>query len=277
MTFVVEAQMTFEFDSDGFLTDRRGALEAGINRAHGGLLALARQINHDCHELLFAADIRNRDLQGVLVATLFMRVLEHYQATLSLLGMGLIAPAKVTLRAALESVFTTRAVAAKEDALRAFINADLLQRLKLINKARQHDHTNLEELREAITPDLIESLKAQIKISGANPLNVEELSKLADMHDWYTTNYALLSKATHTNVRELEAYLSLGESGEIRRLNYAPSTDEIPHLVLTAAHCILLAAVAVDGTFEIGFGAKCSEHLKLIEAAFQSLNKTNSP
>lgn len=267
--------MTFEFDSDGFLTDRRGTLEAGINRAHGGLLARARQINRDCHELLFATDIRNRDVQGVLVATLFMRALEHYQATLILLGTGLIAPAKVALRATLESVFTTRAVAADKDALGAFINDDLLQRRKLIRKAQQHDHTNLDELREALTENIIERLEQQIKASGAKSLKTEDLSKFAGMHNWYTTAYALLSKATHTNVRELEAYLSLDESGEIRSIEYAPSTEEIPHQILTAAHCILLAADAVARTFEIDFQTKGREHLKFVEAGFKSLSEGN--
>ncbi len=185
--------MTFKFDSDGFLTDRRGTLEAGINRAHGCLLARARQINRDCHELLFGADIRNRDVQGVLVATLFMRALEHYQATFILLGTGLIAPAKVALRATLESVFTTRAVAADKDALRAFINDDLLQRRKLIRKAQQHDHTNLDELREALTDDVIKTLEQQIEAWGVKPLTTKCLSKLAGMHDWYITSYALLN------------------------------------------------------------------------------------
>lgn len=261
--------MTFKFDSDGFLTHRRGTLEAGIDGAHGCLFARARQINRDCHQLLFAADIRNRDLEGVLVATLFMRALEHYQATLILLGMGLIAPAKVTLRATLEAVFTTRAVAANEDALRAFINDDLLQRRKLIRKAKQHDHINLEELREALTDDIIDRLHKQIEASGAKRLTTEDLSKFADMHDWYTTEYAMLSKATHTNVRELEAYLSLDESGETRSLDYAPSIEEIPDLVLTVAHCILLAANAVARTFDMDFQTKGSEHLKFIKARFE--------
>jgi hypothetical protein len=203
----------------------------------------------------------------------FTRALEHYQATLILLSTGLIAPAKVTLRALLESVFTTRAVAADDDALRAFINDDLFQRQKLIRRGQQHDHPNLQELREAASSDVIEGLEQQIKASGAKPLKTEELSKLAGMHDWYTTNYALLSKAIHTNVRQLEAYLSLDEFGEIRGFTYAHSMEEIPDLILTAAHCILLGAAAVAETFEIDFQIKGNGHLKFVEAGFRSLNE----
>ena len=266
-------EMSFEFASDGFLTERRGTLESAIDRVHGSLLARARQINRDGHELLFGAEIHNRDPQEILCATLFTRALEHYQATLILLGMGLVAPAKVTLRATLEAVFTTRAVAADKDALRAFINDDLFQRRRLIRRAQQHDHPNLGELREALTPDFVERLEQQIKDSGAKPLKTEDLSRLAGMYDWYTAHYALLSKATHTNVRELEGYMMLDESGEIRGLTYAPYTEEILHLILTVAHCILLAADAAAAVFEIDFQAKRREHLAFIDAAIKTLNE----
>jgi hypothetical protein len=268
-----EGETLFEFDSDGFLTDRRRILESAINGAHDRLFKRARQINRDCHELLFAAAIHNRDPKDMLCATLFARVLEHYQATLILLGTSLIAPAKVALRATIESVFATRAVAIDKEAWRAFITDDLFQRRKLIRRARQHDHINLEGLRKAITPDLVESLEQQIRDSGAKPLKTEELSKMAGMHDWYTTHYALLSKATHTNVRELEDYLSLDESEEFLELRYAPSMEEIPHLILIAAHVILVAADAAAGVFEIDFQAKMQDHLAFIEAGIGTLNR----
>jgi hypothetical protein len=272
LTKTHEGETFFEFDSDGFLTDRRGTLESAINRAYDRFLKRARQVNRDCHELIFAAAIHNRDPKDMLCATLFVRVLEHYQATLILLGTGLIGQAKVALRATIESVFATRAVAIDKEAWRAFINDDLFQRRKLIRRARQHDHINLEGLRKAITPDFVESLEQQIRDSGAKPLKTEDLSKLAGMHDWYTTHYALLSKATHTNVRELEDYLSLDESGEFRDLRYAPSMEEILHLILTAAHVVLVAADAAAGVFEIDFQAKMRDHLAFIEAGIATLN-----
>lgn len=274
LTKADEGEMTFEFDADGFLTHRRSVLELVVHRVHGRLLEHAKKINRDCHELLYLADIHKHDPKEVLCAILFARALEHYQATLILLGMALIAPAKVALRAMMESVFTTRAVAIDKDAWRAFINDDLLQRQKLIRRAQQYDHTNLKALREALTQDDVAGrLEEQIKTSGAKKLTTKELSKFAGMHEWYTTEYALLSKATHTSVRDLEDYLSPDFAGELQDLKYAPSAEEIPHLILTAAHCILLAAGAAAGIFEIDFQAKMREHLAFIEAGIDSLNE----
>lgn len=263
--------MAFEFDTEGFLSTRRNELEASIAVAHGDLLERARQIFRDCHELLFNADIRNRDIRAILVATLFMRALEHYQATFILLSMGLVSPAKVTLRALMETVFTIRAVALSQEALRAFITDDLLQRRKLINKVRQHDHPNLEDAREAITDELIREIEGQIEAFEAKPLRTKELSKLAGMHDWYTGPYAVLSKATHTHVRELEDYLRTDDADEVRQFIYGPSMEETPHLTLTAAHAVLIAASAFDMKFGLVFGPKGDEHIKFVECRLGAL------
>lgn len=150
----------------------------------------------------------------------------------------------------------------------------------MIRKAKQHDHTNLEELREALGndgDDILNYLKEQIKLSGAREVKIEELSKLAGMHEWYTTIYYMLSKAAHTTVRDLEVYLSLSKAGDIQSIEYGPSTEEIPHLVLNAAHCILFAAAAVAGTFEVDFQSTMAGHLNFIEAEMKALNEAYSP
>ena len=257
--------MNFQFDEDGFLTKRRDQLAGAIRRVSESLFALAHDINRECHRLLLAATPHNSDGREVLVAVSFIRALEHYQATVLLLSSGIIAPAKVALRATLEAVFTARAIAEHDEALKEFITDDLLQRRKLIRKAQQHEHTNLEELGAAKTDELVQRLEAEIKELGVKSLTTERLSQLAGMHDWYTTVYALLSKAVHNHARDLECYLLLDENDKVRSLDYAPSIEEVPNLLLTAAHAILLGGEAVARTFRLSFEAK-AEHIKFIEA-----------
>lgn len=267
----------FKFDSDGFLTPRSSQLEEEIEAAHHHLFARARLINHDCHDLLFSADIRNRDIRAIIVSTLFMRLLEQYQAVFVLLNRGVIAAARAALRALVETTFKMRAVATDGTALQAFIAEDLVARRKLINKARKNDYPNLEETRKAISDELVRELEQEILATGAKALTTEDWSRRAGMHDWYITNYALLSKAVHTQVRDLEAYLRIGESGEIEEFHYAPGMDDIPLLILTAAHCLLIGASAFDGTFELGFGPKGDEHSQIVEAGFRALDEENAP
>jgi Family of unknown function (DUF5677) len=265
--------MEIAFDSDGFLSDRSGDIEAAIRATHPTLFTRAVQINRDAHDdLLFAADIRNRDGMAIITTTLFMRALEHYQATVLLLGRGMIAPARVTLRALVEAVFRLNAIVIEPTAFAKFIAEDPVRRKRLIENALKHPHhPNLEETAKAVTPELLAEVEKEIKTTVGKAVSTAEWSKLAGMHDWYTTNYALLSMAAHTAVRELDAYLTLDADGEIKGLNYAPSLEEIPHLVLTAVHLILIAASAFDRTFGIGFVPKGDEHRKFVEEGIRAL------
>ena len=265
--------MNFEFDCDGFLTARRDELEAHINQAYGPLLLAARAINRDCHSLIFGADVRNRDPQALLVATLFLRILEHYQATLVLLGVGLVATAKATLRVLIETVFTLQAISSDESVLRQYVAADLVHRKKAINRAKNQNHASLTVLRESITADLIEDLEEEIKRTSAKEIKVEELSRKAGMHDWYVTAYALLSKSVHTQSREAEAYLKLDGNDEVRELAYGPSMEEIPSLALTASDCVLVAAATVDERFRRGFSPKLNTHRTNMTAAWERLSQ----
>jgi len=266
---------TFEFDDDGFLTKCRGRLVGSIRAASVRLFAQAEQINRDCHKLLFSVTPHNEDGREVLVTVTFIRALEHYQAAVLLLECGLIAPARVAIRATLEAVFTARAIAAGDEALRAFITADLFQRRKLIHKAQQYDHPKLAELRAAASQALVDQIAAEIQATEAKSLSVERLAELAGMHDWYTTVYAMLSMATHTAVRELECYLLVDASDKIKSLEYAPSLEEVPWLLLTATHCILLGGNAIAKTFAVPFDAKAG-HVQFIDAEFASLGPTGS-
>lgn len=264
--------MEFEFDSDGFLTDRSDDLERGIRIKYLNVFEFSKKLNRECHELLFGARVHQSDGRAILAATLFMRALEHYQATVVLLGRGAVAAARVALRALVESTFRLRAVATREDAWRTFMLEDDARRLKIMNKAMANDYPNLEALRAAVTDQTLNDLKEKNKATGARSLTTEEWSRQAEMHDWYITNYALLSKAVHTEVRDLESYLVIDEHDDVKEFLYAPSIDEIPFLTLTAAHLLLICATAYDNVFQVGFGPKAADLGEFVDSAFDALD-----
>jgi hypothetical protein len=90
------------------------------------------------------------------------------------------------------------------------------------------------------------------------------------MHDWYKTAYAILSMATHSHVRDLECYLFLNDDEKIQSLEYAPPIEEVPWLLLTVAHAILVGGDSIAATFGIPFEVK-DQHVEFINAKFAEL------
>lgn len=257
-----------EFSTDGFLSEAGFELEAAIRAQYTNEFSRAQLINRECHALLFGSTVHRGDGQEVLAATLFLRALEHFQAVISLLAIGLVAPAQVTLRVMLETVFATRAVASNEALVEAFILADLPTRLSILRKAGTNNYAALNALREVLSISAIDDLSAEIKRLEARRLSAEELSRAAGMHEWYVTIYTLLSGTVHSGVRDLEGYLEIGESNQISSLTYAPKLNEIGDLVHTASHCALLGAAAIAGLFQRDFQPVLETHISAINASF---------
>ncbi|RWD09562.1 DUF5677 domain-containing protein [Mesorhizobium sp.] len=238
---------------DGFLSESH-AYEAEISRANRDAFDIARRINRECHSLLFnKAEVHNRDGQAMLVAALFLRALQHYQASILLLSKGLVASGRVAIRAELEAVFAIRAVADSEQNYRAFVNDHLHERLELIKKARQHpEYPMMQRLLDAVSDEDFARLKEQVKRAGAvNKLTTKVLSERAGLHPLYVSVYRLLSAAVHSGARELDAYLMLDADGEVREIDYATGLHEVSDLLLTAGDFILLGSDAVCRQFEI--------------------------
>ncbi|MCX5516515.1 hypothetical protein C3941_18755 [Kaistia algarum] len=266
--------MPKEFDSDGFLATTNPVLKQPIAEIYHVPLGLARRINRDLHDMLFKADVRNRDDEAIILVTLFLRALEHYQGVVILLENGVVPSARVTVRALMETTFRLRAIVGVADLYKKFILEDMLYRREIANKIRNNSYDFLRDAQNAITDEAFERLKNDIKRLNPKKFHIEELSRLAGMHEWYVGVYSLLSKAVHTQIRELEEYVEIDENGQIKELRYAPQLQEISNLVLTASELILSAAFAFEERFQTGFAPKLEDHRKNLTAAFESHGAT---
>lgn len=236
---------------DGFLPDDVSYVTE-ISRENIEILDLARRVNRECHSLVFGADIRNRDGQAMVVAALFLRALQHFQAAILLLSRGMIASGKVAIRAELEAVFATRAIAADEMNFRAFVNDDLRQRLYLIKASRKYEYPIMQRLRQEITEEEFSRLEEEVKMAGAlSKVTISDLSRQAQLHDLYVSIYPVLSTAAHSGIKELDTYFVLGSDGAVEEIEYAPEREGAGDYLTTACDFILLGTDAICHQFEI--------------------------
>lgn len=248
--------MSDEFNTNGFLAIPHSVLKPSLADTYGSSFGMARRINQDLHELIFSADVKNRDGEAIILATLFLRALEHYQGCIILLENGVVPSARVTIRALMEATFRLCAIVKHDGLYKYFIKEDLLYRREIANKIRNNRYEFLHDAQDAISVEALERLESEISINHPKKFSIEELSRLAGMHDWYIGVYSLLSKAVHTQIRELEEYIGFDENGDIREIKYAPQLHEIPTLILASSELILFAAFAFDRRFNTGFAPK---------------------
>ena len=159
-------------------------------RRNEGAFAACEAVVFDCSHALHGK-AGNLSLKHLLVSTLFGRCLDHFQASVLLLEYGMVPAAKVVLRALCDAMFACCAVSRNESAAQAYMDDDLRQRQKLLNKALSSTGRELATIRESATPEAMVQLRNQIQESGAKEVKTEELAKLAGLHDWYLTVYLL--------------------------------------------------------------------------------------
>lgn len=191
-----------------------------------------------------------RSSRQFLVSLLFARALEHFQAALFLLEMGMETSAKVAVRALCEATFTACAVVKDEETFTAYINQDLRYEQKLINKAFQGNPVVLAGIRSTTTREKRETLSKKIQDEDVKDLRVEELAKRAGMHDWYLTVYAMTSEAVHTQVRDLGKYFVKGADKALKSLRYGYGDRETGRLLGVVGLLMINARGALGDAYE---------------------------
>jgi len=269
--------MGFDFDEEGFMTERYLELEKDTADLFQSQFEIATIINQDCHVLLISPSIHRDDKTEIIVSTLLSRALEHYQGTIIMARRQMVAAASVTLRALLEVTFRIQAIANNPDSIEDFLSEDIQFRQKSANKLRHTSDPILASVRAKITDEMVESLKEEIRAAGSRQRTTEHWAKLAGMEAFYVAHYTILSSAVHTKPHDLDTYLIVDDNNRITGLKYAHSVEKIPDLILASSGIILTAAHAFDTVFNCGFSNREEELRALIRDAYDDMERDRVP
>ena len=236
-----------ELDDNGFFGEQVGHWSREFRKRHGSLLNRCEQLNRDAHSLLYSIEVHTKDGREIIVACLFMRAVEFYQAAILLLEKGMQTSAKGNVRSLLESVFILRAVAKCDKMLKAYIDNNEIQRLKTVKKILNNPNPN-----EVYQREDLHKIKDEIQRKGVRDTKIKKFSEHADMYDyWYEDIYSLwLSPATHSSVHDLERNLRSNDQQPISGLQYGPEDSKADQLLAHASYCLLLGFFAVANVFE---------------------------
>jgi hypothetical protein len=96
--------MESSFVDEGFLSDEINSIRKNIRSKYLSFFKLAEEINRFCIKINNSIEVHNKDIQEILSALLYLRILETFESIMILAERGLVTQVKMLLRCMIESV-----------------------------------------------------------------------------------------------------------------------------------------------------------------------------
>src|SRR3954447_1614945 len=117
---------------EGFLSDETTDVVQTVELRHKPGLAIVRSVHERAVKAQSETQIPREYLPALVAAVCYMRTLTNIQAAVLLMLRGLDAPARIMLRASLESLFKLKAIEQDRNVVNAILAGDDVFRKKLL-------------------------------------------------------------------------------------------------------------------------------------------------
>lgn len=212
---------------------------------------LCQDVNYFSHRVMFELKLHNEDPQEILVAVLFVKCMETFEAIILLIERGMVLQSKMLARCLLEALFKLGGLAKCPDLVPDYILSDELQRKKLLEKAKNCSFNPFGHSKNINYEQLLKDLKNEVKEKNIREITVKEFAEKAGLYDWYLTGYALLSDSIHSTPRDLQYYLNANAKQEIISLKWGPGSEGLDDILHMGINSLLLSIIAVVQFFKL--------------------------
>jgi len=228
----------------GFLGPQGDAFAAENVSSHRLFFEVFSSINERAYEFLVSIEVERGDRLRNDAATLFGRLLESCQAVVLLSCRGLEQDAACLVRVSLEALLRLMAGCEKRELAQKVIEADVLERLKLVNLAIE----GKAGTRSLASDPELEARKDELEklrdTRCSRRVSTEEIARNVGQLPLYNTVYRLTSKYVHLSPRALEEYLDDTPDGKLKAMKHGP-TDRKLELHLFSVSEFLLIGMSV--------------------------------
>jgi len=237
-------------DTKGFLGTQINEFIAGYRTQFRRLFELAEEANVASHNAFVRINAHNRDVQEMIVAALYLRILSNYQGAILLAERGMVSEARVLARAQMEALFTLKAVAKDHSLALEYAKEDQKKRIKVLNKLKKLHGGMPPTFDEDKANQLERELLEEIARDKIVERTTEQWAKEAGLHDWYLSAYADLSDTVHTKVRDLSQYLVQDQHENITEFDWGPSDKGLALVIVTVIETQLVALMTTMEFFD---------------------------
>ncbi|OPX97360.1 MAG: hypothetical protein A4E60_03283 [Syntrophorhabdus sp. PtaB.Bin047] len=229
------------YHSHGFIGQQIHSWVKATKRTHKPLFELAERINADCYQSLGSVTIDSGSLRQTLIACLFARCLELFQASYILVSHGMSPSGSVTLRALLEATFVLCATAKDDAALEAYVIDGEREKLRVARKLLADKDSTLSEDRLDVIRGIQNELDEKMKEQKIMKFSTEDFAIKAGLHSWYLTAYAKTSWAVHTTIRDMERHIVLDDEEKLKSITFIPTDEGTVDVLSTACTAMIIS------------------------------------
>lgn len=227
-------------------------VRAIVRKRYAVWLDAYAEIESRCRQAQHGQVLRIDGQHHLLIMALFARTVSNTAAAMLVAEHGYNVQGKSLLRTALESMFVLAAIAKNSTMAEAYVQSGEREIKRKVNKTRFWS----DGLRSTVQSRFAsEGFKASSKIAKsttARSFSIEEMAKVAGLHDWYLTAYSLFSDAVHGNIHDLEQqFIRNEDDGEIEAIRSGAIVDHLEGLYLCACEILLKGLEVMDETFQI--------------------------
>jgi len=243
--------MTLHMGEDGYLGSEIKAWINKFREEHKAFFLLAEDYNRFCHLSMSEIDAHNKDIQEILVVSLYIRSLNNFQSVIILCERGMMPETRIMARAMLEVTFILCAIVKDPQLANDFVNEDQEKRITYIKKLRQLQRERPDNT-EMLKIDAMEKeLEENIEKIDIYERTTKEWAEKAGLLKLYLTAYTIFSSSVHAKISDLEQSVIVSEQDEIKGFNWRPDDFEMDSVLSTAIEVILVGLHATMTLFNL--------------------------
>jgi Family of unknown function (DUF5677) len=244
-------------NEEGFLSKDINVIEKDILQKQYKYFDFGRRINLYCHSLKFKLDIHREDAQRITASTLYVSLLESFNAIYILISKGLIVDSNILLRGLMEKTLRLKYISISYDNTKHYHLASEKERLKLFNSIlNAKEGVFSQQIKSTISKEERDELKKKIELEGIKELpSNEELANMTGLEMIYQNAYRILNSYVHTNATLINKFLKMDKDGMITDINwfshFTDISSDVKQVMFSTLYLILTATESIIELFEL--------------------------
>jgi len=257
-------------EGEGFLSEKAEESRIQIKEVYKTAFAAAQQTNSLLMRELRELHVDWEDESKTIVAALFVRIVETYQALIILLERGMVAQSRMLVRTLLDALFSMAAIAKSPLLKNAYVAEHYASVIKALNAARRWKQPSLQgRLVPAKLDELIAHNKTKLDETKAKRLKVYEWADKANLADFYNVFYVENSSAVHSDMWALNDQVE-GGCQEEHQMHFGPHDLGLYHALRSAATAVLTSVQAL----RIAYPSLPGEDVAALRKLWDELDET---